>query len=102
MLARSVSQRTTKVDIEMEREIHGYFTSEGSDQHQSDCIFETAEDESLSFSVVIFYDHQPLLLKAKKVEDAPLAKGSRVTVTTHWASDKPPSASRSGYYIVSI
>ncbi|PMD18982.1 hypothetical protein NA56DRAFT_706023 [Hyaloscypha hepaticicola] len=82
--------------------IQGYVTSEGSDQHQSDCIFETAKDGSLSFSAVMMYDGQPLLLEAKKVKDAPLAKGSRVTVTTCWASDKPPSASRSGYYIVSI
>jgi hypothetical protein len=82
--------------------IHGYATSEGSDQHQSDCTFETAEDGSLSFSALMFYDGQPLLLKAKKVKDAPQAKRSRVTVTTCWASAKPPSASRSGYYIVSI
>ena len=82
--------------------IHGHVTSEGSDQHQSDCIFETAEDGSLSFSALMLYDGQPLLLKAKKVKDAPLAKGNRVTVTTCWASGKPPSASRSGYNIVSI
>ena len=82
--------------------IHGYVTSEGSDQRQSDCSFEIVEDGSLSFSALMFYDGQPLLLKAKKVKDAPLAKGNRVSVTTCWASDKPPSASRSGYYIVSI
>ncbi len=82
--------------------MHGYVTSERSDQHQSDCVFETAEDGILSFRALMLYDHQPLLLKAKKVQDAPLAKGSRVTATTCWASDKPPSASKSGYYIVSI
>jgi hypothetical protein len=62
--------------------IHGHVTSKGSDQHQSDCIFERAEDGSLSFTGLMLYDAQPLLLKAKKVKDAQQAKGTRATVTT--------------------
>ena len=32
----------------------------------------------------MFYDGQPLLLKAVQVEEAPLEKGNSVTITTCW------------------
>ncbi|KAE9371371.1 hypothetical protein N431DRAFT_483923 [Stipitochalara longipes BDJ] len=78
-----------------------YGTAEGSDEQQNDCIFEKAKDGTLNFTGVMFYDGQPLLLKAKQVEEAPLEKGNSVTITTCWNSLKPVNSSRSRRYIVS-
>jgi len=78
-----------------------YGTEEGSDQRQNDCIFDKAKDGSLTFSAVMFYDEQPLLLKAKQMGEAPLEKGNAVTITTCWNSSKPVDLSRARRYFVS-
>ena len=75
----------------------GAHYAEGSDEKQTDCIFEKPKNGRLTFSGVMWYDGQPLLLKAVQVEDVPLEKGNSVTVTTCWNSLK----SRARRYIVS-